>query len=177
MKEIDGQKQVVRADGKITLPLLQEVKVSGKTPSQIKKMLVEIADKYYTTPDITIDVVANSKFFTIFGRGSSTGGKKVYTGNDSLVKALAEAGMNEHSWPEQVRLVRPKRESRDAAVAVIDFKHMSETGDFRQNYALEEGDMIYLPDSPLSSFNFKFSEVLGPISGATAIGGSVKPSP
>ena len=174
VKEIDGQKQVVRADGKIALNLLGEVKVSGKTPAQIQAQLVEIANKYYTNPDIKIEVTANSKFYTIFGRGASTGGRKPYTGNDCLVKALSEAGINENSWPEQVRLVRPKREGREAAVAIIDFKHMNETGDTRQNYALQEGDILYLPDSPLASFNFKASQVLGPISGATAVTGSVR---
>jgi polysaccharide export outer membrane protein len=173
IKEIDGSKQVVRADGKISLNLLREVKVSGLTPAQIEKNLVEIASKYYTNPDIKIEVIANSKFYTIFGRGSSTGGKKPYTGNDTVIKALAEAGLNENAWPQQVWVTRPARDGSKPAVAVVNFVKIQQTGDLRQNYVLHEGDIITISDSPLSSFNFKVTQVLGPVTGASEAGNSV----
>ena len=175
IKEIDGSKQVVRADGKISLNLLKEVKVSGLTPSQIQKALVEIATQYYTNPDIKVEVIANSKYYTIFGRGSTTGGKKAYTGNDTVIKALAEAGMNENAWPQQIWVVRPGKNGQPSARAVVDFLKIQQTGDLSQNYLLQEGDIITLPDSPLASFNFKATQVLGPVSGATQVGGSVTP--
>ena len=175
IKEIDGSKQVVRSDGKISLNLLGEVKVSGLTPAQVQKALVELANKYYTNPDIKVEVVANSKFYTIFGRGQTTGGKKPYTGNDTIIKALAESGMNENAWPQQIWLVRPNRNGGPPARAVVDFVKIQQTGDMSQNYVLQEGDIITIPDSPLSSFNFKATQVLGPVSGATQVGGTVTP--
>jgi polysaccharide export outer membrane protein len=170
IKEIDGSKQVVRADGKISLNLLGEVKVSGQTPAQIQKVLVDIATKYYTNPDIKVEVVANSKFYYIFGRGVSTGGKKPYTGNDTVIKALAESGMNEQAWPQQVWVVRPEHDGQPGARAVVDFMKMSQTGTMAQNYVLQPNDTVTVPDSPLSSFNFKFTQVLGPVTGATQVG-------
>ena len=175
IKEIDGSKQVVRSDGKISLNLLNEVKVSGLTPAQVQKALVELAAKYYSNPDIKVEVVANSKFYTIFGRGQTTGGKKPYTGNDTIIKALAESGMNENAWPQQIWLTRPGRNGEKPAVAVVDFVKIQQTGDLTQNYVLHENDIITIPDSPLSSFNFKATQVLGPISGATQVGGTVTP--
>lgn len=175
IKEIDGSKQVVRADGKISLNLLGEVKVSGLSPAQIQKVLVDLATKYYTNPDIKVEIVANSKFYTIFGRGQTTGGKKPYTGNDTVIKALAEAGMNEQAWPQQIIVVRPSRDGAQPARAVVDFVKIQQTGDLSQNYVLHEGDIITIPDSPLSSFNFKATQILGPISGATQVGGTVTP--
>ena len=174
IKEIDGSKQVVRADGKISLNLLGEVKVSGLTPAQIQKALVEIAGKYYTNPDIKVEIIANSKFYTIFGRGTTTGGKKAYTGNDTVIKALAESGLNENAWPQQVWVVRPGRNGEPPARAVVDFVKIQQTGDLSQNYVLHEGDIVTIPDSPLASFNFKATQVLGPVSGATQVG-SVTP--
>jgi polysaccharide export outer membrane protein len=169
IKEIENVKQVVRADGRISLNLLGEVQVAKKTPAQVQKMLQELAGKYYNNPDIKIEVVANSKFYSVVGRGVTTGGKKAYTGNDTLVKALAESGMNENAWPQQVLLVRPGRNGQEPARAVVDFKNITENGVMAQNYVLHEGDIVNVRDSPLSSFNFKFTQVLGPVSGASSV--------
>ena len=175
IKEIDGVKQVVRADGKISLNLLEEVKVAGLTPVQIQQALTDRAKKFYVNPDIKIEVTANSKFFMIFGRGAVTQKKVPYTGNDSIIKALAEAGLNENAWPEQVLLVRPgKDSSHPPARVVVNFRHMQETGDMSQNYAIQVNDIITLRDSPLASFNFKATQVLSPITGATEAGSGVR---
>jgi protein involved in polysaccharide export with SLBB domain len=174
IKEIDNSKQVVRPDGTISLNLLGVVKVSGLTPAQAQQELSKLAAKYYTNPDVKVEVTANSKFFTIFGRGANNQKKIPYTGNDNVVKALAEAGLSEHAWPQQVWLVRPERNGQPAARAVVDFKNIQENGSFKQNYVIHEGDIITLPDSPLASFNFKMTEVLGPVSGATEVGSSAQ---
>ena len=55
-----------------------------------------------------------------------------------------------------------------------DFKHFFATGDAGQNYALEAGDILYVPDSPLSHFNFVMSELVGPVTGVTAAGTSAR---
>jgi polysaccharide export outer membrane protein len=174
IKEIDNVKQVVRPDGNISLNLLGQVKVGGLSPVQIQQKLVELASKYYNNPDIKIEVTANSKFYSIFGRGVNQQKKLPYTGNDSVVKALAEAGLSEHAWPQQVWLVRPAQDGKPPARAVVDFKKMQETGDMSQNYVLHANDMITVPDSPLSSFNFKFGQVIGPVTGVTGSAATVR---
>jgi polysaccharide biosynthesis/export protein len=165
IKEIDGNKQVVRPDGKVSFNLIGEIKVAGLTGAQVQRALQEAASKYYVNPDIKVEITAASKFFHIVGRGANKGGKVVYTGNDSIVKALTEGGLNQEAWPQQILLTRPEAPGRPAAVAVIDFKKICETGKMDQNYLIEVNDIIDVRDSPLSSFNFKASQVLGPISG------------
>jgi polysaccharide export outer membrane protein len=174
IKEIDGSKQVVRPDGKITLNLLKDVKISGLTPAQIQQQLTELASKYYGNPDIRVEVLANSKFYQVFGRGVNQQGKRPYTGNDTVIKALAEAGLSENAWPQQVWVVRPGKGGQEPARAVVNFQKMAETGDLSQNYVLQENDIITVPDSPLASFNFKATQIAGPITGATDAGSSVR---
>ena len=174
IKELDGQKQTVRSDGMISFNMIGEVQVGGLTPAQTQKKLVELVTKYQTNPDIKVEVLAKSKFYMIFGRGSSTGGKKTYTGSDTVIKALAEAGMNDEAWPQRVRLVRPSREGRERAVVIIDFKEMAATGDFTQNYLLEADDLVYLPDSPLSRFNLDVGRVTGLLGGGAGATSSVR---
>jgi len=173
IKEIDNSKQEVRSDGRISLNLLGEVRVAGLTPEKACDLLKQIAEKYYVNPDIKIEVVAKSKFYSITGRGVLNQGKRPFTGNDTVLKAIAEAGFNfETGWPEQVWLSRPPKNGNDKATVVVDFEHMAETGDLAQNYILEEGDIIMIPDTPLSSLNHKLELLLGPVTGVGAAAGS-----
>jgi protein involved in polysaccharide export with SLBB domain len=169
IKEIDNVKQTVRPDGTISLNLLGEIKVAGMTPRQVQAELTKVAAKYYSNPDIKIEVTAQSKFFMVFGRGATIQKKIPYTGNDNVVKALAEAGLSDQVWPQQVWVVRPGRDGQPPARAVVNFQKMAETGDMSQNYALQQGDIINLPDSPLAHFQFKSEQIFAPINGVGGV--------
>jgi polysaccharide export outer membrane protein len=174
VKELEHVQQALRPDGKLSLALLGEVQVAGMTSGQLTAKLNCLAEKYYGNPDIQVNVEPKSKFFTVFGRGVNQTKKIPYTGNDNVVKALAEAGINEHAWPEQVWLVRPaKNVGEQPSRAVINFKQMQQTGDTHQNYALQEGDILTVPASVIDTINFKMVQILGPINGAQTVGGSI----
>jgi polysaccharide export outer membrane protein len=177
IKELDKTKAVVRPDGRIALNLLGEVKVSGKTPDQINKMLQQAASKYYVNPDIKVEVVANSKFYYVLGMGISAQGKKPFTGNDCVLRAVAEALPNQDFWPQQVLLTRPDKKGGKPYTAVINFKQIFEYGDLSQNYQLEQDDIIDARNSPVAYFGFKETQILGPITGgagaAVSAGSSV----
>lgn len=173
IKELDQQKQKVRPDGKVSFNLLGEVYVAGLTPTEINDLLRKLAEKYYTNPDIKIEVIANSKFYYVFGHGVAKQGRFPYTGRDTIITALAEAGFNESAWPQQVRLSRPSKTPGELpATAVIDFKKVYSYGELTQNYLMEEGDLIEIPFSPLSAWDFKTRRILGPLTGATSAVGS-----
>jgi polysaccharide export outer membrane protein len=164
--ELDGQRQKVRPDGKISLNMVGDVYVVGMTPSEISGLLKKMVAKFYEEPDIKVEVIANSKFYYVFGQGVQRQGRYAYTGRDTVVTAMAEAGFGDAAWPQQVRVSRPaKEEGQDRATAVVDFKKIFQTGDLAQNYLLEEGDIIEIPPSPLASWDMKTRRVLGPLTG------------
>ena len=56
----------------------------------------------------------------------------------------------ENAWPQQVSVSRPAKNGQPRATAIVNFKEMAMTGDMRQNYLLEENDIIYIPrETPL----------------------------
>jgi protein involved in polysaccharide export with SLBB domain len=170
IKELDGQHQVVRPDGKISLNLLGEVYVAGMTPPQINQLLTKLTERYYSnSPDVKVEILAKSKFFYVFGFGAAHMGKIAYTGRDTIVSALAEAGFDRTAWPQQVELSRPGRNGQENATAVVDFKKIWETGDLSQNYLVEEGDIINVRMSPLAAWNEKMTRILGPITGTAGV--------
>jgi polysaccharide export outer membrane protein len=172
VKELDGQKQKVRPDGKITLNLLGEVYVAGMTPNQINELLKKLVTRYYENPDLKVEVIAASKFYYVFGHGIVKQGRYAYTGRDTVVTALAQAGFDDDGWPDQVSVSRPGKNGQPNATAIVDFKKIFETGTMQQNYLLEEGDIIHVPFTPLAKFNKDMTDVLQPFFGATDVVGS-----
>lgn len=169
VKEIDGQRQVVRPDGKISLELVGEVMVAGKTPVEIADEMKQLVAKYYVKADVRVEVVANSKFFYVFGFGAAKQGKYPYTGRVTVVSALADAGFSTEGWPEQIRLSRPTRNGEPNQTAVIDFTKISGYGDMTQNYLIEDGDIIEIPYSPLAAWNVNINRLLGPFTGSASL--------
>jgi polysaccharide export outer membrane protein len=172
---LDGATVAIRPDGKILLNLVGELYVAGKTPNEIARELGAAAERYYNSPTVQVDVAEyNSKFYEVFGTAVREPGRKPYTGRNTVVAALCDAGFNNDSWPQQVHVSRPPREGRSHATAIIDIKNVYLTGDTRQDYLLEEGDIIYVPDSPLRSWEKVMQKTVGPITGGAGAANSVQ---
>src|SRR3954465_14914593 len=126
--ELDGVHQKVRPDGKISLNMVGEVYVVGMTPSEISALLKKMVTKFYEQPEIKVEVIANSKFYYVFGQGVARQGRYAYTGQDTVIPALAEAGLGDAAWPRQGRVSRPAKDSgTERATAVVDFKKIFQT--------------------------------------------------
>lgn len=174
--ELDQQKRTVMPNGKIPLPLIGEVSVSGLTPDEAATRIQSLASKFYVKPDVHLEITANSKFYYIFGLGANKTGRIPYAGRVTVLSAVAEAGFNLNSWPQQVWVSRPAHEGRPSATVVIDFTKVWTTGDLSQNYLMEEGDILYVPVTPLAAWSIATSQLLAPVLNTTAlvtVGGQV----
>jgi len=66
----------VRPDGKISLPLLDEVQAEGLKPLQLKKVLTKRFESYIQNPKVTV-IVSGIRNFTVYlQRGISGGGAR-----------------------------------------------------------------------------------------------------
>ncbi len=165
--ELNGQKQTVSQEGTVTFNLLGAVTVAGQTPDEIADRLKQLVSRYYSNPEVKVVVTAHSKFYYVFGKGVNSTGPHAYTGRDTVVHALAQSGLSEGGWPEQVRVSRPARGNRASPeTAVVDFTQVFERGDLKQNFLLEEGDIIYVPDTPLHALVYNIGQVTGAIGGS-----------
>ena len=171
IKEIDGANVRIRPDGKVALNLVEDVYVAGMSPAEIAQELSKRLTKFYNKESIQVAVDVTefqSKKYYVFGQVFAPG-VKPYTGRDTIVKVLADAGLNEDAWPQKVVLVRPHEDPNVRQKVTVDLKAMYESGKADQNYLLEEGDLIYIPPSPLAEFRMTFEKLLAPIMPATDI--------
>jgi len=177
VKELDGYETVIRPDGMIQLNLIGEVYVAGQTPREIGRTLTDAAGRYFNAVSVQVDVTDYaSKFYAVFGTAVREPGRKPYTGRDTVISALASAGFNEKSWPQKVRVSRPTRggDDGDGSVVEIDMTRVYLAGDTRQNYLLNEGDIIYVPNSPLAAWEEKTRQLFGPLSAGAGTVGAVQ---
>jgi polysaccharide export outer membrane protein len=177
IKELDQQVALIRPDGKIQVNLLGEFYVAGRTPQEIGQSLTRAGAPFYNDPQIQVDVAEyNSKFYCVFGTAVRDGGRKPYTGRNTVVAALAAAGFTDDAWPQQVSLSRPAKGAQPRATAIIDMTQVFLHGDTSQNFLIEEGDVIYVPDGPLADFSKTVRKVLSPLTVIAGTAGTVTPT-
>ena len=161
--EIDGGRQTVRPDGKISLRLLGEVQVAGLTTQEIADKLEMQLGRYYRNPEVVVDVARySSQHYFVFGEVVHPG-PRLFTGRDTLLHALADARPNFLAWRNQIRVVRPSSDGGDSKTITVDLDAMVARGDTSQDVLLQPGDIIEVPPTPLAWVGLRVRELLYPI--------------
>jgi polysaccharide export outer membrane protein len=92
-KEPDISRTVpVRPDGKISLPLLNDVQAAGITPAQLGNQITASLKKYVTNPQVTVIVTAiNSQRIYVLGEVTRPGAFPLLPGT-TVLRGLSSAG-------------------------------------------------------------------------------------
>lgn len=161
--EIDGEVQEIGHDGKITLRLLGQVKVAGLTPVGIARKLESLLGKYYTNPTVNVRLTEKlSKRIYVFGQVRSPGPYK-YTGRDTVLGLLAKSQPTFLAWKSEIKVIHPSHEGEKRHILKIDADQMMHEGNLAMNVLLEEGDILYVPPTPLAWVGLRFQELLFPL--------------
>ena len=170
--EIDLQRQQIRPDGKVAFESLGEIEVAGKTPQQVADILKEKALKLYTLAGekpIEVRVTTyRSKVYYVVGEVGAPG-PKIYTGRDTLLTALSQAHPEVTGWEERVQVIRPSADKQVMPkIFEVNYQDMFIRGDTSKNVLLQEGDIIYVPPTPLAAIGMLIEEFTRPIGRALA---------
>lgn len=160
--EIDGSSQVVRQDGKITLCLIGDVKVAGMTPVEISSKIESLLQTYYVDPHVSVRATGQaSKKFYVFGEVGQFGAFP-YTGRDTLVGVLALAQPSFIAWKSQIKVIHPSHDDEQRRIITVDADRIMKEGRLDQNILLEEGDIVYIPPTPLAWVALRLREIMWP---------------
>jgi polysaccharide biosynthesis/export protein len=133
----------VRPDGYVTLPLINEVQVSGQTTGQLRKTLEDKYKEYTTDPFVTIRVegIASSEVFLLGQVGKP--GAFPLSGNETLLQLLTRSGgLGVFADRSNIRVVR--RDGSKVTEYVVDYDAIIK-GDLKQDLLLRPGDRIIVP--------------------------------
>lgn len=132
---------VVRPDGKISLPLLNDVQAAGFTPEQLSEVVEKAAAKYVAEPDATVIVreVRSSKVF-VLGEVARPGTIPL-TREMNVLQLIAEVGgLLEHAHKDDVVIIR--KEARQERRFRFNYNEVVKGTRTEQNILLRPGDVI-----------------------------------
>ncbi len=134
----------VRPDGKISLPLLNEVQAAGLTPSQLKDRIAEEARKYVEDPTVTVEVKAiNSRKVFITGEVNKRGAYPI-TGSMTVLQLISIAGgLGDYAKSEKISIVR--NEGGKQVAFKFNYKEVINSRKLDQNIELKPGDTVVVP--------------------------------
>jgi len=169
VREINGHRETIRPDGKITLPLLGSVFVANKTLEQVSAELEAMAQQYYEDADVSIrvDRFASKKIF-VFGEVTLPGAYP-YDGANTVLETLAQAYPTRLADPDKILIVRPGKDGEIISRMTVSLNKMIREGDVTLDAVLEEGDVIYVPANPLASVGLALQQLLLPIQPAANV--------
>jgi polysaccharide export outer membrane protein len=138
-------KQVtVRMDGKISMPLVDDVQATGLTPLQLKEKVTEKLKQFVDSPTVTVIVMeANSFKVYVSGQVKSPGVLRLRT-ETSLAQAIAMVG-GFTDWANQSKIIIIRKENGKEKRFTINYKKIIQGKDLNSNITLERGDTIIVP--------------------------------
>ena len=144
-KEPDVSRTVpVRPDGKISLPLINDVQAAGSTPQQLASAVTQKLRKYLNEPQVTVIVTAiNSQRVFVVGEVLRAGAFPLIPGMTVLQALSSAGGFTTFADVKKIHVMR-----------LVNGKHIEMPFNYRdvlrgdnpdQNIKLEPGDTVVVP--------------------------------
>jgi polysaccharide export outer membrane protein len=133
----------VRADGMISLPLLNDVRAAGLTPMQLSSDITEKLRKYVSDPHVTVIVTQmNSQRVYVTGEVMHPGAMNL-TPNMTVLQALASAGFTQFANTKGIYVLRTERGAQRKYL--VNYKKLVKGDASDQNILLKPGDTLVVP--------------------------------
>jgi polysaccharide export outer membrane protein len=135
---------VVRPDGRISLPVMNEMDVVGLSTEELRAQITERARKYVTDPIVSVVVrQINSRFVFITGKVNKPGPYQLY-GPMSVLQLIAmAAGLQEYADKSSIVIVRDEYGKQQRLP--FSYDDVVKRGILSQNIILKPGDTVVVP--------------------------------
>ena len=135
---------VVRPDGKISLPLLNDIQASGLTPADLKVQIEQQAKKFVETPTVSI-VVKQIHSRKVFITGSVVHpGAYALGGQTTVLQLIAMAGgLTEYA--DSKKIVISRTDGGRPVTLRFNYKDFINGKNLQSNVVLKPGDTVVVP--------------------------------
>jgi protein involved in polysaccharide export with SLBB domain len=165
-----NQQVTVRPDGRISLQLVNEVKVLGLTPAKLTEVLTEGYSKYLAqSPEVSVIVESFSQKIFVGGEvgsqgaigGGAGGGVRDLTGPTTVFQAITLAGgFKDTADRNRVILIRKDDNSRPFYMC-LDIEKAMKGIDPNQDIYVQATDVILVPRSDIANLDLWVSQYIG----------------
>lgn len=134
----------VRPDGKISLPLLNDVQAAGLTPTQLSDELTKELKKFITDPQVTVIVTQiNSQRVYILGEMMRPGAYPLLPGMTVLQALSSAGGFTQFASLKKIYVLRSEGGKQEKFP--FNYKEVVKGRNTEQNIVLKAGDQIVVP--------------------------------
>jgi polysaccharide biosynthesis/export protein len=134
----------VRPDGKISLPLLNDVQATGLTPAQLAAQITVALKKYVTSPQVTVIVATiNSQRIYIIGEVTRPGAFPMLPGMNVLQGLSSAGGFTQFAKTKSIYVLR--MEDGKQQKYPVNYKEVVSGKHPEQDISLKAGDTIVVP--------------------------------
>jgi polysaccharide export outer membrane protein len=142
-KELSGPVPV-RPDGKISLPLLNDVQAAGLTPMQLMSSLSEKLKKFVSDPTVTVTVTTiNSRKVYILGEVTRPGAFPLVPDMTVLQALTTAGGLTPYAKTSKIYILRSQNGAQNKLA--FNYKQVVRGGSPEQNILLKSGDTVVVP--------------------------------
>jgi len=139
-----SQTVVVRTDGSISMPLINEVRVAGMTPLTIQQVIADKLKAFLTNPQVTVPVMEiHSKHAFITGEVAHPGGYPLNT-ETTVLQLIAQAG-GFTPFARKGDIVVLRSENGKQQRLRFKYKEVISGKKTDQNISLRPGDTVVVP--------------------------------
>jgi polysaccharide export outer membrane protein len=139
-----SQSVVVRPDGKISLPLIGEVLVSGLTPVQVQSLLANKLQSILTSPQVTVTVTEiRSRMVSITGEVVKPGAYPLLTPTSVLQLITNAGGLGQFANKKHIFVLRTVDGKQERFP--FNYSQVIKGEKAEQNIMLHPGDTVVVP--------------------------------
>jgi polysaccharide export outer membrane protein len=135
----------VRPDGKISLPLIGELQVSGLTALKVQGLVTERLKEYISNPEVTVIVQeVKSRTYVILGKVAKPGSYELGKPTTVLEAIAVAGGFLEFAKAGKIYIIRPTASGASETLH-FDYHKVIKGRNPQQNVELKSGDTIIVP--------------------------------
>jgi polysaccharide export outer membrane protein len=139
-----SRKVLVRPDGRISFPLVQDMQAAGMTPGELKEKIETSLREYIEVPNVTV-IVDAIQSYRVFVHGKvGRPGAIVVEKPISVLQALALAG-GFAEFANQSEIVVIRNTGEDSTMFRFNYPEVIRGKNFSQNMLLRSGDVLVVP--------------------------------
>ncbi|MBS0366428.1 MAG: polysaccharide export protein [Proteobacteria bacterium] len=140
----------VRPDGRVSTPLVENMPAAGKTPSELGRDIEKVLSEYVRTPQVNIIVTGfvgtYSDQIRIVGEGVLKPQALPFRNGMHLMDVMIQAGApGQFAALNRARILRT--ENGKQTEIKVRLGDLINSGDTRQNIAMQPGDVLIIPQS------------------------------
>ena len=149
--ELSADKVRVRPDGRLTIPLVQDIPAVGKTATELQTYIAGELSKYIEQPIVSVIVNTPEGNFTqqvrIIGATPQPASLPFRANMTALDAMIAVGGLGEFAAGNRAKLIRFDKSTGSQKEFALRLGDLLKKGESKANVMLMPGDVIIIPES------------------------------